>query len=315
MSDHVPVIDISKLDEATLAEIDAACRHWGFFQIVGHGIPERDVAEVLGLMTQFFALPLERKRSIERTVDNPWGFYDRELTKNRRDWKEILDIGTDGTPGPFAAARVQWPEDPPGFRAAMQRHFDRCEAISYRLLGAIARNLGADPGALEAEFGPDHTSYLRLNHYPVCPDAAPPDAGFVPEKGSLGISHHTDAGALTVLLQDEQPGLQVFRHGRWHLVEPTPGALVINIGDVVQVWSNDEYPAPLHRVLAHGEKVRFSAPFFFNPAYASHYAPLPRYPAPRYRPISWAEFRAGRASGDYADVGEEIQISHFRIAS
>jgi isopenicillin N synthase-like dioxygenase len=315
MREQVPVIDISKIDAARLGEIDAACRQWGFFQIVGHGIPESEIAEVLAMMSRFFALPVGRKRAIERSADNPWGFYDRELTKNRRDWKEILDIGTDGTPGPFASAKVQWPDELPGFRSVMQRHFDRCEAISYRLLAAIARNLGAEPGQLEAAFGIDHSSYLRLNYYPVCPAPAPPDSDFVPATGALGISHHTDAGALTVLMQDEQPGLQVLRKGTWSLVEPTPGALVINIGDIVQVWSNDEYPAPLHRVLAHGERVRFSAPFFFNPAYASHYAPLTRYSAPHYRSISWAEFRAGRASGDYADVGEEIQISHFRIGA
>lgn len=315
MSDQVPVIDVSSIDAMRRAEIDAACRHWGFFQIVGHGIPESEIDEVRTMMSRFFALPADRKRAIERSAENPWGFYDRELTKNRRDWKEILDLGTDDTPGPFATAKVQWPDDLPDFRPVMQRHFARCEAISYRLLGVIAKNLGAESGRLEADFGPSHTSYLRLNHYPVCPDPAPPDAGFVPDTGTLGISHHTDAGALTVLMQDEQPGLQVRRGEDWVLVEPIPGALVINIGDVVQVWSNDEYPAPLHRVLANRERVRFSAPFFFNPAYASRYAPLPRYREPRYRPISWAEFRAGRAMGDYADVGEEIQISHFRIGA
>ena len=315
MPEQIPVIDVSVIDAERLAEIDAACRQWGFFQIVGHGIPESEIADVTAMMARFFALPADRKRAIERSADNPWGFYDRELTKNRRDWKEILDIGTDGTPGPFASARVQWPDEPPGFRAVMQRHFQRCEAISYRLLGAIATNLDAEPGLLESAFGIDHSSYLRLNYYPVCPQPAPPDADFFPENGVLGISHHTDAGALTVLMQDDRPGLQVYRGGTWFLVEPTPGALVINIGDVVQVWSNDAYPAPLHRVLAHGERERFSAPFFFNPAYASQYAPLDHLGEPRYRPISWAEFRAGRASGDYADAGEEIQISHFRIDS
>jgi isopenicillin N synthase-like dioxygenase len=88
----------------------------------------------------------------------------------------------------------------------------------------------------------------------------------MPASGRLGIHHHTDAGALTLLLQDDQPGLQVYHEGGWHLVEPRADALVVNIGDVVQLWSNDRYQAALHRVLASGKAERYGAPFFFNPA-------------------------------------------------
>jgi len=120
-----------------------------------------------------------------------------------------------------------------------------------------------------------------------------------------------------VLLQDDQPGLQVLKGKRWHTIPPRRDALVINIGDIVQVWSNDRYAAPLHRVLASSARERFSAPYFFNPAYQTDYGPLPSLieagEAPRYRPINWGEFRAGRAAGDYADHGEEIQVSQFRI--
>ena len=137
----------------------------------------------------------------------------------------------------------------------------------------------------------------------------------VPDAGWLGVNHHTDAGALTVLLQADEPGLEVFHDGAWHLVEPRSDALVVNIGDIVQVWSNDRYQAALHRVTTNMERDRYSVPFFLNPAYAACYAPLPStvddtHPA-RYRPINWGEFRRLRAAGDYADQGEEIQISHY----
>ncbi len=117
-------------------------------------------------------------------------------------------------------------------------------------------------------------------------------------------------------MQDAQPGLEVFRNQRWHLVEPRADALVINIGDIVQVWSNDRYRASLHRVVADESAERFSAPFFFNPAYDMNYAPLPssidaQHPA-RYSAINWGEFREQRAAGDYADYGEEVQISDYR---
>jgi isopenicillin N synthase-like dioxygenase len=304
----VPTIDVQVPSGDMLRRLDAACRDWGFFQIVGHGIDPLLLDELQDRMRAFFALPLARKRAVERTATNAWGFYDRELTKNARDWKEIFDVGrADG-----AGNAPQWPAGLPGFRESLERFSAACEAISYRLLSAVSRNLGQPDDALHACFGDSHTSFLRLNYYPPCSDPAPPDSPTTPERGQLGIHHHTDAGALTVLLQDEHPGLQVLRDGRWHTVEPNPDALVINIGDVVQVWSNDRYPAPVHRVIASREHARYSAPFFFNPAYATDYAPLAG--PPRYRPINWGEFRAARTAGDYADLGEEIQISWYRIA-
>ena len=113
---------------------------------------------------------------------------------------------------------------------------------------------------------------------------------------------------MTLLLQDEQPGLEVFHDGGG--TSSSRGAMrsSCNIGDIVQVWSNDRYTAAVHRGLVSADAERFSAPFFFNPAYSTQYAPLPstvdaRHP-PRYRPIHWGEFRARRAAGDYADHGE-----------
>jgi isopenicillin N synthase-like dioxygenase len=234
-------------------------------------------------MAQFFAQPQAAKLAIERTRENAWGFFDQELTKNVRDWKEIFDYGPAADSGPMAGSVPQWPEALPSFRVAVEAFYDAAESVAAALLAGISSNLG------------------------IC--AAPDE--------HLGISHHTDAGALTVLLADAEPGLQFFHAGHWHTVAPNPEALTINIGDIVQVWSNDRYLAPLHRVLANASKPRYSAPFFYNPGYAVDYAPLPGVisaasPA-RYRPINWGEFRAGRAAGDYANYGEEIQISQFRI--
>ena len=164
---------------------------------------------------------------------------------------------------------------------------------------------------MHAAFTPRHSSFLRLNYYPTCDDPAPAETP-LGGPGNFGINHHTDAGAITVLLQDDQPGLQVYRANTWTLVEPRPDALVVNIGDIVQVWSNDRYPAALHRVIANRDE-RYSAPFFFNPAPEAMYAPLTTSEPPHYRAIQWGEFRANRSAGDYADHGEEVQISHYRI--
>ena len=316
----VPVIGISNLDDDArkLAELDAACLEWGFFQVVDHGIPESLIDGVHAQMRDFFALPRSEKARLMRTRSNVWGYYDKELTKNTRDWKEIFDVGNAEAEGPVAGAVPQWPDALPGFELTMTAYMDECRSVANRLLAAIAVNLGAPSENLLAAFGADDSSFLRLNFYPLCADPAPADAPTAVRHGHLGINHHTDAGALTVLVQSEQAGLQVYRDGAWQLVRPLPGALVINIGDIVQVWSNDRYRAPLHRVLANSEQVRYSAAFFFNPAYETDYKPLPSVcgadSLPRYRTINWGEFRAGRAAGDYADYGQEIQITDFRRA-
>jgi isopenicillin N synthase-like dioxygenase len=309
---HIPVIDIADLENpATLRALDAACREWGFFQVVNHGLDTAVVSSLSREMRSFFALPAMLKREISRTADNPWGFYDHELTKNTLDWKEIYDYG----PADGASMVPQWPRAMPTFKHAVHAYYGACETLAYRLLAALSTNLGMPADHLARHFEGGHTSFLRLNYYPTCPVPERPEGFDTPESGHLGLNQHTDAGALTVLLQDDQPGLEVFRYGQWHLVEPRRDALVINIGDIVQVWSNDRYRAAVHRVLANANAERFSVPFFFNPSYETEYAPLPttigaRHPA-RYRAINWGEFRARRAAGDYADHGEEVQIYHY----
>jgi isopenicillin N synthase-like dioxygenase len=136
-------------------------------------------------------------------------------------------------------------------------------------------------------------------------------------EADLGIHHHTDAGALTVLMQDDVGGLQVYRDGYWHNVTPVKGAMVINTGDMMQVWSNDEYQAAIHRVLAMSARDRYSLPFFFNPAADARVSPLPsvtsqQNPA-RYSTVEWGRFRGKRSDGDFADYGTEVQISQFRV--
>jgi isopenicillin N synthase-like dioxygenase len=301
----VPVVDVADLERDSRARrvLDRACSDTGFFRIRGHGIPSVQFGETLNWMRRFFELPPACKRRVERSADNPWGFYDRELTKQRRDAKEIFDFGSPDASGPFSA-RPRFPAELPGFEAAMWKWFAACEAASYRLLAGIALNLGAAPEALHGAFGAEHTSFLRLNQYPLTDDV-----------DALGVHHHTDAGAITLLLDDGHPGLQMQIDGTWTDIEPDTSTLLVNIGDVVQVWSNDRYRAPLHRVRASRHVVRRSAPFFFNPAYSANYAPLDATRPPRYGAINWGDFRAGRASGDYADLGEEIQISDFRITS
>ena len=335
--DRVPVIDMQPWNQGGTDEradfarrVDAACRRWGFFQIVGHGIPAALIARFHTQMRRFFELPKAAKHAVARTADNPWGYYDRELTKNVRDWKEIFDFAHPSDPElPHGqsyerrdshhrkdAGTNRWPAGLPEFQATLLAYASACEALAFGLLEAMCTGLRLAPTRLEAAFRPRSTSFLRLNYYPLCDNSSQGDAPSVSTEGVLGVNRHSDAGAITILSQSDVAALQVFQAGTWTLVEPIPDALVINVGDMLQVFTNDRYRAPLHRVLANEKMERFSAPYFFNPAYETDCAPLPEliddaHP-PSYTTVNWGEFRRKRADGDYADVGDEIQIAHYR---
>lgn len=316
----VPTIDISPLlsqypndasIQSCIEDIRSACVEWGFFYIKNHGISAELIQSFRSDMDTFFHLPQEGLDAIRRTEKNSRGYFDDELTKNKLDWKRCFDVGAQN--GSMDNKGMdgwnQWPskDHHATFETTIRTYFEEMEKLSAILLRAICRSLDFEPEALQHHFDGNHTSYLRLNYYPKCPDPS----------STLAIHHHTDAGALTILYQDDDViSLQVKRDSEWHFIPPRRDTFVINIGDMIQVWSNDKYKAPLHQVQAHSSAERYSAPFFYNPAYASDVAPLVQEgEEPKYRPINWGEFRAKRFAGDYADVGEEVQISHYYHAT
>ena len=323
-ADTLPVVDFQHLvaggrvRRAAVDDLARAASTWGFFELRGHGVPPVHREKLFRVQRAFFALPGASKQALARTAENARGYNGAELTKNRRDAKELFDFGhkpdraaaDDAPANRVADGWNQFPKDLPGFEDAVWRWYGYCETLAHMLLAAMGEALGRSEDALEAAFGA-HTSFLRLNHYPATADGAPPDAPDLPD-GSLGIHHHTDAGMLTLLVQEGDPGLQVRHDGAWHLVVPDDDAFVVNIGDMMQVFANDAFVAPEHRVLAtRPGGTRQSAAFFFNPAYDAVIAPFAE--PPRYRAFTWAEFRGERAAGDYADVGEEVQIARYRI--
>lgn len=326
MNDRVPVIDLAGGDEAVVAAVDAACGRWGFFQVVNHGVPEALIAEVWDQSRAFFALPMAEKRAVARSKDNPRGYYDRELTKNARDLKEVFDFGHDPVPElPSDHPRNHrpvdghnlWPARPAGLRETLNAYLAACDGLSRRLLGLLSLGLGLPRDRLVAHFTPDHTSFARLNYYPLEDPLEAGEAAGVTGLGDMALHHHSDAGALTVLLQDEVGGLQVAVDGLWQDVAPLAGAFVINVGDMMQVWSNDRYRSALHRVRPITDRPRLSIPYFYNPAYETDCVPLARLEGaetPHYRAVNWGHFRQLRTDGDYADYGKEVQLEDFRLA-
>lgn len=322
------MLDLGGLSQAELsrdlvAQVADAATRFGFFQVVNHGISSTLLADVWDQATAFFAQPLAVKRQIMRTKDNARGYYDRELTKNARDLKEVVDLGhvpfpelglNDDRNHQAVDGQNQWP-DIDGFAHTMVRYLQACEQVSSFLLGAFSAGLGEPRDRLDQHFGHDHTSFLRLNNYPLEDVLLAEETNNVAALGDMALHHHTDAGALTLLLQDDVGGLQVDTQDGWIDVEPLAGALVVNTGDMMQVWSNDQYRAALHRVRPVTDRPRCSLPYFFNPSYSTDYAPLDgsvtEGDRAHYRSINWGHFRQARADGDYADYGAEVQISDF----
>ena len=276
-------------------------------------------------MASFFALPLSSKLEIKRTANNSRGFANDELTKQLKDSKEILDLG-----GPHESDGLvvldgtnQWPDPStlPLFRPIVSQYYAACEVVAARILVALSLDLGVESEVFSSSFL-NHSSFLRLNYYPI---RSSTDFAIAADSGSplLGISRHTDAGVLTVLLQDDVSSLQVYSgskqdagDGEWMSVSPVSGALTINTGDMLQIWSNDVYAAPEHRVMASLERERFSAPFFYNPRYDADIEPITAGEsgeAKKYNKLSWGEFRSKRFAGDYADLGKEVQIEDYRV--
>lgn len=320
----IPVLDFQHLvagGSVRAAAIDALARaaaEWGFLELRGHGVPPVHRDKLFRVQRAFFDLPEREKMALVRTEENARGYNPGEFTKNRRDAKEIFDFGhkpdrdaaDDAPANRVADGWNQFPTALPGFEDAVWRWYGYCETLAYMLLEALGEALGRPRETLTEAFGAEHTSFLRLNRYPAREHGAPPDAPDLPD-GELGIHHHTDAGVLTLLVQEGDPGLQVRHHGAWHLVVPDDDAFVVNIGDMMQVFANDAFRAPEHRVLAtRPGGARQSAAFFFNPAYDAVIAPCTG--TPHYHPFTWGEFRGRRAAGDYADLGEEVQIAAWR---
>jgi isopenicillin N synthase-like dioxygenase len=323
---------LDQTDEAALvAEIAEACSTAGFFQVINHGI-DQEIDEFRECCRQYFTeLPSDIKERHRRSGTNARGYFDNEFTKQRRDWKQALDVGVPGSRDwnvPDNDPRnscldgfnyLPTDEELPGFREVVVKYYQACADLSHRLAVLMTAGiLQQDTQTIESgnemveDLRKSHTSYLRMNYYPKCPQEESANEEKKDGSPPLGISPHRDAGFLTVLLQDDDcHSLQVGMEDSWHTVVPVPGALTINTGDMAQIWSNGRYKAPLHRVLTNPESVRYSAPFFYNPGYGTYIEPVVA-PA-RYHPCLWGYFRAVRFAGDLTDLGVEIQVEDFEI--
>ncbi|XP_049404506.1 1-aminocyclopropane-1-carboxylate oxidase 5-like [Solanum stenotomum] len=327
-AEGIPVIDISILNcpytstdaelESLVAEIRNACKKWGFFQVINHGVSLECREKIELASRQFFGLPKEEKIKVKRNEVNFIGYYDTELTKKIRDWKEVFDFTVEKT-AMVPLSQVpnhkdlrefhnQWPQYPPGLREVCEEYIQEMQKLAYKLAEVISLSLCLPAKRLN-EFFEDQVVFGRINHYPPCP---------VPHL-ALGVGRHKDAGLFTILSQDDTGGLEIKRKtdGEWIGVKPTPDAYIVNLGDATQVYSNGEYESVEHRVVLNTERSRFSIPFFVNPSHSTWIQPLEekvneKNPA-KYKAYNWGMLYTHRRKHDPKTCDEEnLPVDHFK---
>ncbi|KAK8537906.1 hypothetical protein V6N13_096296 [Hibiscus sabdariffa] len=263
---QIPVIDMIKLDhDDELEKLHLACKHWGFFQLINHGVPA-EVMEKMKIDTQeFFKLPLEEKMVCAQLPNHIEGYGQVAVVSQdqKLDWGDMLFL----LPLPAVPSRNMrfWPTNPPSFRETVDKYSMELHKTMIHLMKLIAKNLGTDPEMLSSLFE-DGTQGIKLNYYPPCVEASK----------VFGIAPHSDSTGLTLLLQlNEVEGLQVKRNEKWVPVKPIPGALIINVGDMIEILSNGEYKSIEHRAVVDPEKARLSIAALHYPIRGTPIGPLP----------------------------------------
>jgi isopenicillin N synthase-like dioxygenase len=306
MATDIAVIDLSSFPSGSSTErsllarqVRDANRNVGFFSVVGHGVADSVIDAARRAASSFFDLPVDARMTVAMPEPGyPYGYSPmaaEALNRSiggaaRPDLKETYNIGPIGPP-PRPVAQMDdpderavfaanlWPDEVlPGFRPAIEAYYDAMAELSGRLLEVFAIALDLDSEWF-APFIDAHGSALRLARYPALT--------VQPDNGQFRAGAHTDYGTLTVLALDGEAGLQVeTADGRWVDVAHVDGALVVNLGDLMQRWTNDRWRSTMHRVVADAPcDDRLTMPFFHNANWDAVVEPItgsgesPRYEA------------------------------------
>jgi isopenicillin N synthase-like dioxygenase len=296
---------------AFAARLTTICHEVGFFYLVDHGIDDTFIDAYFALMRDFFALPESVKATIDKRNSPHFRGWERvgaELTDNRTDYREQIDMWSEHPPTAVGVEPTflrllgpnQWLDeaDLPGFRAIVDAFFTRTGAVADELMAAMALGLGLGANHFHELFGEQPQSLVKLISYPPTP------------AGEAGVNAHHDTGFITLLAQHGVSGLQAQNpDGDWIDIPPRPGALVVNLGEMLQAMTGNYFVATTHRVVA--TEARLSSGYFHGPDLRTRLDPLPLHP--RFAAAVAASPR--HASAGFMAKREELLAGRGGIAS
>ncbi|KAK1558840.1 hypothetical protein Q3G72_007311 [Acer saccharum] len=280
VSTTLPIINVAKLqsglepDEGRveeLAKLASVAKEWGLFLVTEHGIGSDILNGVKDVVKGFFGFSFQEKKQCVGSyvsVDNMG--YGRNFVKSEDqplDWIDRLTIKAAPAPKGGDKELNVWPQRPPKFRQVIENYVKEARNVLDELLIALAEALALESHVFLKHFDSNNSEInVRINYYPPCPR---PDL-------ALGITPHTDASALTLLMQFETTGgLQILKDRKWLTVPWTDDALLVNVGDLLEIMSNGRLKSPWHRVVTQMNVERFSVALFYNPPSRTEIEPEP----------------------------------------
>ncbi|CAM0905176.1 unnamed protein product [Alopecurus aequalis] len=313
----LPVIDLAVLEkgrdtaaaELCRAEIVRAATEWGFFQVTNHAVPQVLLDKLREEQVRVFRRPFQRK------VNEPLLDFSQESYRwgtptatslEQLSWSEAYHIPITPPSAPEHDYQVATAnEDDYYTRYVIEEVSTAMWQLAQQLASILIRELQRDDDHEMMMSCTRSTCFLRLNRYPPCGSG-----------GAFGLCPHTDSDFLTILRpQDSVGGLQLLKAGRWLTMKPSPSELVVNIGDLLQAWSNDLYRSVEHRVVAHAARERFSVAFFLCPSYDTVICPRRRPEGSQieslYSSFTFGEYRS-QIREDVNLTGRKIGLPRFR---
>ncbi|KAF2314247.1 hypothetical protein GH714_024487 [Hevea brasiliensis] len=264
---EVPVIDMQRLrDEESvdseLAKLHFACKEWGFFQLINHGVSSSLLERMKTELQDFFNLPMEEKKFWQYPGEVE-GFGQAFVVSEEQklDWADLFFMVTQ----PVHLRKPHlFPKLPLPFRDTLESYSSEVKNLAVVILEQMAKVLKIRDEEMREIFIEGIRQTMRMNYYPPCPQ---------PEK-VIGLTPHSDGTGLSILLQiNDVEGLQIRKDGRWIHVKPLPNAFVINIGDILEIITNGTYRSILHRATVNSQKERLSIVAFHSPRFDGEISP------------------------------------------
>ncbi|KAL4379334.1 hypothetical protein GQ457_02G003790 [Hibiscus cannabinus] len=254
-SKTIPVIDLVQNRADIVRKILKSSEEYGFFQVVNHGVPEDVMNGSMDVFKEFFEMPAEDKAAMLHSED-PRNRCRLSTSSANYAWEKVHHW-RDKLRHPCLPLQdciKHWPEKPIRYREVVATFSTEITKLGLRILELVAEGLGLESEYFEGKLS--ESMMLSVNHYPPCPDPSL----------TLGLSKHCDPDLITILHQGDVYGLQVFNNGEWIGVEPLHNALVVNIGNLLQIISNDKLKSVEHRVVTNSRVARTTAAFFISPS-------------------------------------------------